>query len=191
MAGHVLIDTHLAALARHLPPDTVDELADGLAETYRQHRDRGLDADAAATAAIAEFGSSEEILASFTQHAPGRRVALALLGTGPLFAVCWGPSLMLGHAWTWPVPTAAAAGFGTVLIAVVATLIVAATSHRNYCRTRLAALGGGGMVLLDAAILAAVVLAAPALVWPMALAIPASLVRIGLTLHAVPAILTK
>lgn len=191
MPGHVLIDTHLATLARHLPPDTVDELADGLAETYRQHRDRGLDPDAAATAAVAEFGSPAQIVAGFTRQAPGRRTALALLSTGPLFAACWGPSLVLSHAWTWPVPTAATVGFATVLIAVVATLIIAATSRRNYRRTRLAALGAGGLILLDAAMLAAVGLAAPTVVWPMALAIPASLARIGLTLHTVPAILAR
>ncbi|HEU5470627.1 MAG TPA: hypothetical protein VFV67_08235 [Actinophytocola sp.] len=191
MAGHALIEAHLAVLARHLPPDTVDELADGLTETYRRHRDDGVDPDAAARAAIAEFGHPEVILASFTRQAPGRRAALALLGTGPLFAACWGPSLILGRAWTWPISPTATAVFALLLLAVVASLITAATSHHDYRRTRLAAAGGAGLVLLDAAALAAVALAAPVWVWPMALAVPASLARIGLTLRSLPTIVTR
>lgn len=38
MASHHLIQEHLAELARHLPADTVDELADGLIETWQRSR---------------------------------------------------------------------------------------------------------------------------------------------------------
>ena len=42
MAGHQLIDDYLTSLARRLPDEVVDELADGLAETFQHHRDTGL-----------------------------------------------------------------------------------------------------------------------------------------------------
>lgn len=189
MAGHVLIEAHLATLARRLPAGAVDELADGLAETYQHHLARGLDPDAAATVAVAEFGDTEQILAAFTRQAPGRRAALALLATGPVFAACWGPSLIMSHAWAWPIPLAAEVAFGLVLLGIVAILAIAATSHRDYGRTQLAAAGGIGLIVLDTAMLTAVVLAAPTLVWPMVLAIPASLARIGFTARSVPRVL--
>ena len=186
MAGHILIDIHLATLARRLPAGAVDELADGLTETYQHHLARGLDPDAAATAAIAEFGEPDEILAAFTRQATGRRVARTLLATGPVFAACWGPSLILGHAWAWPIPLAATIAFGAVLLGVVTALVAAATSRQDYRRTRLAGIGGIGLIALDTGMVAAALLAAPALVWPMAVAIPASLTRIGLTVRALP-----
>ncbi|MFF5295941.1 hypothetical protein [Paractinoplanes globisporus] len=190
MAGHQLIDDHLADLARRLPPDAVDELADGLLETWQCHRSAGLPPAEAARAAIAEFGSPAQITAAFVRQSPGRRAARLLLMTGPLVGVCWGAGLGVSRAWTWPAPVPVAAGFGLALLIVVAALAVAATSRRSYRRTRLAALGGAGLVVLDAAALAAVLLLAPAPVWPMLPAIPASLARIGLTLHALPRVLT-
>jgi hypothetical protein len=39
--------------------------------------------------------------------------------------------------------------------------------------------------------LAAVLLAAPAFVWPMALAIPASLARVGITLRRLPSTVAR
>jgi hypothetical protein len=186
MAGHHLIDEHLATLARHLPAGAVDELADGLLETWQRHLDAGLAPDEAAQAAIAGFGSPAQITGAFVTQSPGRRTARTLLATGPLVGVCWGASLVVGRVWTWPVPALAAAGFGLGLVAVVAALIAAATSRRSYRRTRLGEAGGLGLVILDAVMVAAVLLVAPALVWPMLAAIPASLARIGLTLRVLP-----
>lgn len=191
MAGDALIERHLAALARQLPAAAVDELADGLVETYEHHLACGLDRVAAAEAAVAEFGDPAQIIASFSRQAPGRRAAITLLATGPVFAVCWGPSLILGHAWVWPIPTTATVLFGLALLGVVATLVIAATSRHDYHRTRLAAPGGIGLVLLDTAALAAVLFAAPALVWPMAIAIPVSLARIAFTVRLVPHVLAN
>ncbi|MGH3757679.1 permease prefix domain 1-containing protein [Actinophytocola sp.] len=185
MAGHALIDAHLAELARQLPAPVVDELADGLTETYEQHLASGLQPTAAATAAITEFGRPDQITAAFIRQAPGRRTAVALLATGPFLAACWGPSLIMSHVWAWPIPGPAALAFGAALLAVVATLVTAATSH-HYARTRLAGVGAIVLLVLDVAMLAAVLLAAPAWVWPMTIAIPASLVRIGLTARALP-----
>lgn len=186
MASHPLIDHQLAELGRRLPTDTVDELADGLAQTYQQHLATGLQPAAAAAAAIAEFGDADQLTTAFTRAAPGRRAALTLLATGPVFAVCWAPSLLIGHAWTWPIPVAAALAFGVALLTVVATLLVAATSQHNYQRTRLTGAAAIGLIGLDIAMVATVLLAAPTLVWPMTVAIPASLVRIWLTISALP-----
>jgi hypothetical protein len=186
MASHRLIDAYLADLARRLPAGAVDELADGLTETWQHHRTNGLDSAAAAHAAIAEFGTAEQITAAFVAQAPGRRIALALLATGPLAGICWGTGLIATRAWTWPVPTPAAAAFVVGLLAVVASLITAATSRRNYQRTRLGTIGGLGLVLLDITMLAAVLNLAPTLAWPMVVAIPASVIRIGLTLQTLP-----
>jgi hypothetical protein len=191
VAGHQLIDDHLARLARHLPAGTVDELADGLTETWHHHLAGGLPPAAAAQAAIGEFGTPEQISGAFIAQAPGRRTARLLLATGPPIGICWGASLITAQVWTWPIPAAAAATLAAALLAVVAALALAATSRRSYRRTRLGAVGGLGLLTLDAAMLAGVILVAPTLVWPMAVAIPASLARIGLTLRTLPTVLSR
>jgi hypothetical protein len=185
MASHQLIDDHLAVLTRTLPPDTVDELADGLTETWQRHLATGLTPTEAARAAIAEFGTPEQITRAFVAQAPGRRTARLLLATGPVVGGCWAASLVTAHAWTW-VPPAARTLFALTLGSVVAALLTAATSRRSYRRTRLGLAGGLGVVALDAAMVTAILLAAPTLVWPMGVAIPASLTRIGLTLRCLP-----
>lgn len=116
---------------------------------------------------------------------------MTLLATGPVFAACWGPSLILGHVWLWPIPVVAAVLCGLAMLVVVAVLVMAATSRDDYRRTRFSASGGIGLVLLDCAVLAAVLIAAPALVWPMAVAIPASLARIAFTVRSLPHVLAR
>jgi hypothetical protein len=189
MASHALIDAYLAELGRRLPADTVDELRDGLTETYERHLAGGLQPPGAAGAAIREFGGADEISAAFTRDAVGRRTAAVLLATGPALGLCWGVSLVVGRAWGWPIPTAARLAFGLTLLGVVALLATAATSRRSYARTRLAAVGGAGLILLDTLMIVAVWLAAPAVAWPMVVAICASLTRIGLTLRSLPRVL--
>jgi hypothetical protein len=66
---------------------------------------------------------------------------------------------------------------------VVASLVVAASNRHSLRRTRLGLAGGSVLIGLDAAMVAAAVAFAPMFVWPMALAIPASLARIGLGLQ--------
>jgi hypothetical protein len=189
MAGHHLIAAYLDDLRRRLPADAVDELADGLLETFEHRLATGVDTDTAARQAIAEFGGVDAIHAAFTQRSAGRRLAIRLLATGPAVGACWAGTLLLGHAWNWPVPGPARFAFGLALLAAVATLGAAATTRRNYPRTRIAALGGIGLIALDATMIATALIAAPGLVWPMAVAIPASLLRIGATLRAVPRVL--
>jgi hypothetical protein len=191
MASHTLIDNQIADLRRRLPAEAVDELADGLALTFEHHLRRGLHPAAAAEAAIAEFGDTAQITTAFTRQAPGRRTALALLATGPAVGACWGASLGLGRAWTWHIPAHVVVAFGLTLLAVLAALAAAATSRRNYRRTRLAAAGAAGLIALDTLMVTAALTAAPILVWPMALAIPASLVRTGLTVRSMPRMLTR
>jgi hypothetical protein len=182
VAGHELITAHLAALARRLPADAVDELADGLVETWQQHLAAGLPPTRAAHAAVDEFGTVDQIVGAFVTHCPARRTARTLLATGPLAGVCWGATLASAHAWTWPVPTVAVAVGGAVLVAVVAALVASATSRTSYRRARLGTAGSLGLAALDATMLATVLILAPAPVWPMVAAVPVSLARIGLTL---------
>jgi hypothetical protein len=186
MASHELIDGYLADLARQLPPHTVDELADGLMEAWRHRLNAGLAPTAAARAAIAEFGTPDLVTRAFVAQAPGRRAAVLLLASGPVVGACWGASLVTARAWTWPVPAPAAVLLSAVLLTVVAALVTAATSRSSLRRTRLGAVGGIGIVALDAAMITAVLLLAPALVWPMLVAVPVSLTRIGLTLRFLP-----
>ena len=72
------------------------------------------------------------------------------------------------------------------LLVTIAALVVAATSRRSYRRTRLTVLAGPGLIILDATVITAALLAAPALSWPLVTAIAASLTRITLTLAALP-----
>jgi hypothetical protein len=181
MASHELIQAHLAELARQLPSAVVDELADGMTETWHRHLAAGLPPAPAARAAIAEFGTADQVIDAFVTDAPGRRTAWLLLATGPIAALCWGTTLVTTHAWTWPVPRAAAAVLGGVLILAAATLVFAATSRHSYRRTRLAGVGGIAVMALDLAMLTAVVLVAPTPAWPMLTAVTLSLARIALT----------
>ena len=188
MAGHHLIDAYLAAAARRLPAPVVDELADGLAETYHRQRSSGLDPDPAAAAAIAQFGDLDLVLAAFVKHSPGRRAARALLCSGPVVGTCWGVALFTGNVWTWPIPVPLRVAFGSALLAVVALLAVAATARRSYRRTRAGAAGGIALIMLDAAALTAVLVAAPGFAWPTVVAMLASLTRIVWTTRSVPRI---
>lgn len=186
MPRHRLIEDYLDGL-RVLPADAVEELTDGLTETYDHHRARGQTPEDAARAAIAEFGTTEQILAAFDMITPGRRVSRLLLATGPLAGLCWGAALLTSRAWIWPIPTWAPPALGIGLVGVTA-LLLADTRGR---RTRLAAsLGASGLVLLDAFMITGVLAVAPTVSWPLLLAILASLLRACLTARTVPGILT-
>lgn len=191
MPGHHLIDAHLARLRRRLPADLVDELADGLAETYQRHLGLAGRPDAAAAGAIAEFGDPDTIVAAFARASPGHRAAVALLATGPAVGACWAAALVLGHAWAWPVPVPLRLAFGLTLLATVILLAIAAGSRISYARTRIAAAGCLTLIALDLTMITAAVHAAPELTWPMTAAIPASLTRLALTARTIPRILTQ
>ena len=84
MPGLSLIAGYLDTLSGQLPRPVVEELAGGLEETYRRHLSLGLTPDAAAAAAVAEFGAPELIAAQFARAHPARRAARHMLATGPL-----------------------------------------------------------------------------------------------------------
>ena len=190
MADHTLIASYLAALTDRLPREAVDELADGLAETFQHQLDRGLSPADAAAAAVAEFGRPEDVAAAFARHSPGRRTAVRLLATAPVFALLWGTTLITAQAWTWQLPLGATVAFGVTLLTVAAALVAVAASN-DPGRTRIAGPASLVLTLLDLSMLAAIAVAAPTMTWPMALAVPASLARITLTVHNLPHVLER
>jgi hypothetical protein len=82
MRGPSLIAGYLDALAGQLPGLVVEELAGGLEETYRRYLDLGLTSEAAAQAAVTEFGDPGLIATAFTRTHPARRAARRLLAVG-------------------------------------------------------------------------------------------------------------
>ena len=131
-----LIADCLELLAGQLPGPVVEELADGLDETYQRHLGLGLAPQAAAEAAVAEFGDPQLIAAEFTRVHPARQAARQLLRIGPVVGCCWAVALITGRAWTWPVPVTAGIVPGLVLAAVIVLLTVAARSTRYRPATR-------------------------------------------------------
>jgi hypothetical protein len=189
MAEPRLIRDYLDALATRLPAPDVEELADGLTNTYDYYLRSGLEPDAAARAAIAEFGDPDTITAAFAAAAPARRAARTLLGTGPLVGATWALLLITARAWTWPVPTATRITFPLCLATAISLLICAATCG-GYRRARTAALGGAlAVITLDAALLTTLVLTATAALWPIAAAVIASAARLTYAARTLPTLL--
>ena len=177
-----LIRGYLEVLAAQLPASIVDELADGLAETHRSYLGRGLSPDAAAEAAVAEFGSSEEIVAGFARVNPARRSARRLLGLGPVVGGCWVAALVTGRVWPGPLP--ARVGFGVALLAGIGLLAVAALGRRYRVCAVSGVAGFVGFAALDTTlIVGAVVLLGP-LTWVTALAMAGSMVRLAVCARA-------
>jgi hypothetical protein len=180
MPGPGLIASYLDALSRQLPGQVVEELADGLEETYRRHLGLGLAPDAAAQAAVAEFGDPDLIAAEFTRAHPARRAARRLLAAGPAVGLCWAVALITSRAWTWPVPAVAGIMPGLALVAVVTLLAVAARTTRYRAAGRAGAAGCIGTAALDAFMITGVLAAHPAARWAVAVAITASAARLSL-----------
>ncbi|MDQ2816028.1 MAG: hypothetical protein M3Z75_30350 [Actinomycetota bacterium] len=181
-----LIAGYVASLHQRLPAAIAEEAADGLIETYEHHLASGAGQQASATAAVADFGDLETVIGEFTRQAPGRRAARILLATGPVAGACWAAALILGHAWTWPVPAVLRLSFGAVLLLAVLALAVAATSRHSYQRTRLAVAASPVLLALDATAVAAVTLAVPARTATLGIAAAVSLSRIAFTAWTLP-----
>jgi hypothetical protein len=193
MADHELITAQLGILADRLPAPAVAELADGLQETYEARLAELHDPDAAARAAIAEFGDADTVTAAFFRESPWRRMAMTLLATGPFMGVLWGSVLLYGRVWDWPIPPAVWIVFGTVLVAIVLTLRGVTREQRAYRRTRTSTLAAAiGLITLDSGMLMITMLPpVPSTAsLPLLLAVPASLARIIVTLRALPLALT-
>ena len=181
MSGSGLIAGYLDALSRQLPSHVVEELADGLEETYRRHLSLGLAPEAAARAATAEFGDPGLIAVEFIRVHPARRAARRLLAVGPAVGLCWAVALVTGRAWTWPVPVAAGIMPGLALVVVVALLAVAVRTTRYRAAGRAGAAGCIGTAALDTFMIIGVLAADPAARWAVAAAITASAARLALS----------
>jgi uncharacterized membrane protein len=185
-----LTTDYLSALSAQLPATVVEELADGLGQTQQRYLSEGLTPDAAAGAAMAEFGEPQVIVAAFTRLSPARRAARRLLAAGPVVGGCWAAALITGRAWTWPVPGAARLLFGVALIAVISLLAAAAFGRRYRSARRAGAAGCAGITALDSIMLITVMLAIPVLIWPVILAAAASAARLTFSARALRAVLT-
>jgi hypothetical protein len=190
MPGPRLIDGYFAELSAELPGRIVAELADGLDETYRRCLRQGLDPEAAARAAVAEFGEPRVIVAAFTDASRSRRTARRLLAAGPLVGICWAVVLISARAWTWPIPAVARVLFGAALITVIGLLTAAALGrhYRQVCWAAAAACVG--TAILDTTMACTVLVIAPALMWPAAVAVILSAGRSGFALRNVHPALT-
>jgi hypothetical protein len=177
-----LIRGYLDVLAGQLPASIVDELADGLTETYRFYLSRGLSAEAAAEAAVREFGSPEEILAGFARVNPARRAARRLLGLGPVVGGCWMAALVTSRVWPGPLP--ARVGVSLALLASIGLLAVAALVRRYRVSVFSGRAGFAGFAALDTALIAGVVILSGSLTWVTALAMAGSMVRLALCARA-------
>ena len=190
MSQASLITDYLSVLSAQLPAPLVEELADGLDETRQHYLTQGLTPDAAAGAAVAEFGEPQVIVAAFIRLSPARHAARRLLAAGPVVGGCWAAALITGQAWTWPVPATVCLLFGAVLVTVIGLLTAAAFGRRYLSARRAGAVACAGITVLDGVMLIAVVLAVPVLIWPVILAAAASAARLTFTARALRAVLT-
>jgi hypothetical protein len=190
MSQASLITDYLSVLSAQLPAPLVEELADGLDETHQRYLTQGLTPHAAASAAVAEFGEPQVIVAAFTRLSPARHAARRLLAAGPVVGGCWAAALITGRAWTWPVPATVLLLIGAALITVIGLLAAAAFGRRYLSARRAGAVACIGITVLDGVILIAAVLAIPVLAWPVILAAAASIARLTFTARALRAVLT-
>lgn len=182
-----LIRGYLAGLAARLPASVVEELADGLTETYRFYLSRGLAPEAAAAAAVAEFGPAEEIAAGFAQVNPARHAARRLLGIGPVVGACWVAALLTsraGRGWAARItPGPAWAVAGLALAGLIGLLAVAALGGRYRLSVVTGVAGCFGFATLDVALIIGAVFLLVPLSWITAAAMAASFARIAVTAH--------
>jgi hypothetical protein len=186
-----LIRDYLHTLAAQLPAPLVEELADGLTETYHFYRGQNLPPQQAAESAVAEFGDPRLIVAEFARANPARRTARKLIMTGPAVGACWGAALISSRAWTWPVPLPARILPGLVLAAAMTLIVVAALATRYQRAARAGLAGCVGITSLDMTMIAGVLLVAPTMTWAMIGAVAASTARIAFTTRIVAPSLTR
>ncbi|PWK89506.1 hypothetical protein C8D88_102780 [Lentzea atacamensis] len=192
MARDVLIiDTYLAALAARLPGPrrareaVLDELRDGITEAMSRRADIGLRPAAAAEAALAEFGTVDEVATAFAGELAtrqARQVILALMLTGPLVGVWW--LLLLAPRSPVGIPALPLIG-----AAVLTGLIALATTGQltrwlpaappDFAVTAATAVAGA-CVVGDVTMLVGFAAHTPAVVgWTAVIAVAASLFRIA------------
>ena len=177
MSGSGLIAGYLDVLSAQLPGPVVEEVADGLEETYRRYLGLGLAPVAAADAALAEFGDPRLIAAAFARTHPARLAARRLLAIGPVVGACWVVALVTGRAWTWPVPVMIGIVPGLALVTAGILLGVASISTRYRSVARSGTAGCIGVMMLDLTMITGVILADPELSWAAGLAMTLSAAR--------------
>ena len=179
-----LIAGYMACLHRS-SPRPADEAADGLAETYQHHLPPGPENRNPRRPRWPSSGTWRRSSAS----SPARRRAGEPPGCcwhRPVAGGCWAAALILGRAWTWPVPAIAGSASPPPCCWRSWRLLAAATSQHSYQRTRLAMLASPVILLLDATAVTAAALAAPAFAPPLSAAVAVSLGRIAFTARTLP-----
>jgi hypothetical protein len=138
------VGAHIAELDRalHGPAamkrSMIAEVRHGLADAVACHRDRGLDPQSAAAAAVREFGPVREVAPQLQEELTarqGRRTAQLLVVAFPALLLAWDALWMTGQAWqSPPSPTVAslarAVDVLTVLI-TAAALVLLLTTFRD------------------------------------------------------------
>lgn len=139
MTGGQPIDGYLSRVAASMPgpaharTDILAELRSGLLEAADAHRSAGLPPDAAAEAAITEFGDPRQVADAFRPHLAmkqARRVTLTLVITGPLVGLLWTAAALASHItirhappWRWPgAPPLSIGVFPVVVTALIITV---------------------------------------------------------------------
>jgi hypothetical protein len=209
-----VIESYLVEVSSLLPgpgrnrDGIIAELRAGLEDAADAHGRAGLPLPAAASAAVDEFGPPAEVAAAFRPElaaSKARRVALALLTTGPLVGLMWAAAAFSSHLgiraappWQWAgAPPAAPVAFPlfgiALLVTVWTTLITVACTGRlsrwlpdrpRFAPTTagIAGFGAASADLLLLALLVSQLVAAPGKlsIGPVALAASASAVRLVL-----------
>ncbi|HZD22969.1 MAG TPA: hypothetical protein VE569_06140 [Acidimicrobiia bacterium] len=182
MTANNLIDDYATALSGRLPQPVVEELLDGLAETYHDQLTKTADESAAAQAAITEFGHPDVCIEAFIHYSPGRRLAMTLLATGPLMGLAWATVLIASKAWNWPIPFSARIAFGLALFVAIATLVETTRNRQQLRRSRTTArIGALTLIVLDGTLIAAALILAQLPVLVLLPAAAASIIRILFT----------
>lgn len=151
MTGDAAVEGYLSDVAASMPgpraarSDIIAELRGGLLDAIDARRSAGLTPQAAAEAAISEFGDARQVASGFRPHLAmiqARRTALALAVTGPLIGLLWAAAALASHItlrhappWQWPgTPPLSAAAVpavgAAVLIVITSTLATVAVTGK-------------------------------------------------------------
>lgn len=191
MVGRSLIAAYRQELLARLPADVAEEVASGLADAYQHYVRSGLSSEQAAAAAIAEFGDVSLIVDAFRRASPVRRLARVLIVTGPVVGGWWATALIVSRAWDWTVPIGARLAAGP-LVAASVLLLMTALLTRHYRSLRRAGIAGClGVATLDAAVITAALVLAPAGRWLFAVAACVSAARLTFVARAMPQVLAQ
>jgi len=176
----------------------LSELRDGLGEAISDRHVDGLPPDRAASAAVASFGSAEQVASAFSgELATGyaRRAVIGYVATGPLVGIWW-LLLLLPHPWhtglvafitAIPALPIVALGIATAAGVVATTgrlirwLPEAAPRHALAATAGVAALAAAGDLFMIAFYVQSGVHAEATAV----VAVSASLLRIGCGVHVI------